>query len=619
VSRGAASGVSSPGAFQVSPPRRTVHALHGPQRLGAPLWPEPYQHAAGSERAARAWAGAEAGGPATERWEHGILVEVRDRGRRDALAAEWGESRVADARIGDVNAAAPGADDVAALARLEARGWVRPLVRAFEHVGAKAAWVGGMEADLGAEHGPLLAAVRDARSRPRLALLEGWLAQSAPAWGGAVDPEVTAWGLGDAPETPPPWRGAWIAMERLDRALDAFAGGRSWFLERVPAHCRALWPLRNLMRLADRRGSALAEMRFSDFEALEAFAPELPVLCLDREIYGGGFDHDLFHRLCPMPRTGDRRADEWGLLAVEAAAQAYNGLVFDGRHTGPAYDGHARWRGYALVEALERDFGLATLAEQLAAFRILGLVCHPRFDGDAAATWAALVPHGLSRAAAQRFIERYGRYVRLDAAWVDGLHARYDTPAFNAFGELLADRFAPSLAETFAAVDAMVTDAEDIDLRTSDIAATGWAAEGAENARWMAQKTAELQHLLQRQAAPDLATRLGLDTIAHIARALRAELAALRDEAARASEGRPNAIADLGGLDRRAGTLGAELRQLEHRFDRAAGSIRAAQADGLGGPSVPEDFRTAIRELFHGVDCAPPPHVGADPPPGSAS
>lgn len=619
MSLSAASGANSTEAFRLSPPRPTVHALHGPQRLGEPLWPEPHQHPAGSERARRAWAGAGLGGAATERWEHGLLVEVRDRTRLDALAAQWGESRVGDARIGAVDGAVATAGDLAAMARLGARGWLRPLARAFDHVGAKAAWVGGLEADLGAEHAPLLAAIRAARGRPRLALLEGWLAARAPAEADAAETEVTAWGLGDGPEAAPTWRGAWIALERLDRALDAFAGGRSWFIERVPAHCGALWPLRNLMRLADRRGSALAEMRFSDFEALEAFAPELPLLCLDREIYGGGFDHDLFHRLCPMPRTGLRRADEWGLLAIEAAAQAYNGLVFDARHSGPTYDGHARWRGYALFEAIERDFGLATLPEQLAAFRILGLVCHPRFDGDAAETWAALVPHGVSRAAAERFIARYGRYVRLDAAWVDGLHARYETAAFMAFGELLSDRFSPSLAATFTALDAVVADAEDIDLRTTDIAATGRAAEGSENARWLAQKAAELRHLLEREGLPRLADEPELDAVARDARELSARLAALRDDAAQASDSRPVTPRQTGGLDARADALDSELQQLAHRFDRAADAIRAAQGDGLGGPTVPEDFRTAIRELFHGVDCVPPAHLGADDPAPVAS
>ncbi|MEZ4267314.1 MAG: hypothetical protein R3F39_13120 [Myxococcota bacterium] len=601
-------------AFRVVGGERTVHALHGPQHLGEPLWPEPYLHAAGSEAAARAWAGRGLAAAATERWEHGLLAEVCDRDRLDALAAQWGESRVADARIGRVDGRGPEPADLAAMARLGARGWLRPLVRAFEHVGAKAAWVGGGDADLGGEHAPALAAIRAAKTRPRLAVLEAWMAQrSEPSLEGD-DAEIAAWGLGEDPEPPPPWRGAWIALECLDRALDAYAGGRSWFIERVPEHCRALWPLRNLMRLADRSGCALAEMRFSDFEALEAFAPELPVLCLDREIYGGGFDHDLFHRLCPMPRTGSRRADEWGLLAIESAAQAFNGLVFDGRHLGPTYDGHARWRGYALFEAMERAFGLSTLPEQLAAFRILGLVCHPRFSGDAAAVWAALVPNGVSPAAAERLIARYGRYVRLDAAWVDGLHARYETAAFHAFGGLLSDRFAGSLRQTFAAVDRMVRDAEDVDLRTTDLAATGQAAEAAEGARWLAQKCAELEHLTQRQGAPELARRAGLDAVAGEARELRARLVAVRDAAAQAAQGRPSESRDTETLERAATALAHDLDSLAHRFDGSVRTLRAAQADGLGGPAIPEDFRTAVRELFHGVDCTPPAHFGADSP-----
>ncbi|MCB9730738.1 MAG: hypothetical protein H6746_19865 [Deltaproteobacteria bacterium] len=602
---------STPDAFRVAPPRRSVHALHGPQRLGEPLWPEPYLYAAGSVAAARAWsAGAE--GPPTERWEHGLLVEVADRARLGSLAQQHGESRVADARVGTVDEATPSPRDQEALAALRSRGWLRPLVRAFEHVGVKAAWLGALDADLGAAHASLLEALRGARRRPRLAALEGWLrSDSALA---RSDAGATVWDLGDDPQPAPVWRGAWLAIERLDRALDAWGGGRSWFMERVPDHCRALWPLRNLMRLADRQGAVLAEMRFSDYEALESFAPELPVLCLDRDIYGGGFDHDLFHRLCPMPRTGSRRADEWGLLAIESAAQAYNGLVFDARHTGPAYDGHARWRGQALVEAVERAFGLPTLVEQLAAFRVLGLVCHPAFDGSPEATWAALTPHGVAPAAARLLVERYGRYVRLDASWLDALHARYETPSFAALAPLLEDRFAPSLEATFAAVDAMVADSEDIDLRTVDLEATGRAAEATETARWLAQKVAELAHLTERAGARDLATRLGLGELGSRARALRGDLLELRDEAAAAAQVRPCDLGDTAALDRRVRELEGALADLDLRVVAAAEAVRRAQEKGLGGPPVPEDFRTSPRELFFGVDCDPPRHLGADDP-----
>jgi hypothetical protein len=613
VSRGGAAADDTAGAFRVRPARATVHALHGPARDGVGLWPDPHGAAVGSPRAAQAWEGTGgAEGPATERWEHGLLVAVATPERRAALGALWGESRVAGARIGAVEAAAPEARDLAAMAALGRRGWLRPLARAFEHVGAKAAWVGALDADLGAPHASALAALREARTRPRLAALERWLVGREAAVG--EDAEVTAWGFGDAPESPPAWRGAWVALERLDRALDAYGGGRSWFMARVPAHCRALWPLRNLMRLADRAGAVLAEMRFGDYEALEAFAPELPVLCLDREIYGGGFDHDLFHRLCPVPRTGDPRADAWGLLAIESAAQAYNGLVFDSRHLPPVYDGHARWRGWALFESLERDFGLTALSEQLAAFRILGLICHPRFGDDPVATWSRLCPNPVSPAAIDRLMAQYGRYVRLDAAWLDALHARYETPAFAAFSDLLDDRFAPTLAATFAAIDAMVSDSEDVDLRTIDLEATGRAAEGAQTARWLAQKSAELRHLTERAGAHPLAATLELGALEGEARAHTGALGALSARAAALSACRPSARPSTAALDGDIAASEASLAQLGHRLDRAILAIRDAQRAGLGGPPVPADFRTAVRELFHGVDCAPPVHVGADSP-----
>ena len=138
VSRGGAAADDTAGAFRVRPARATVHALHGPARDGVGLWPDPHGAAVGSPRAARAWEGTGgAEGPATERWEHGLLVAVATPERRAALGALWGDSRVAGARIGPVEAAAPEARDLAAMAALGRRGWLRPLARAFEHVGAK--------------------------------------------------------------------------------------------------------------------------------------------------------------------------------------------------------------------------------------------------------------------------------------------------------------------------------------------------------------------------------------------------------------------------------------------------------------------------------------------------
>ena len=581
-------------AFRVPErPPRSIRTLHGPAHLATPCWPTPYRHAWGrsafEQEAAR-----EPGLEATERWEHGRLQEVVDADRHAALTARWGAARTAGARLGPVTVPPVSWADRQRIARAASRGWLRPLVGAFAHVACKAAWVDRLDPESLAAFGDLGDAVLASRRRPRLAVLEELLAARGEA-GGALFAELDA----------------------MDRALDVRDMGRSWIMSRVPDHCIALWPLRNLMRQAERNGVLFREMRFRDYEAQTPFAPEMPVVCLDAEIYGGGFEHDLFHRLAPVLVCEDPLQYEVGLLAIEAAGQAFNSLVLSSWHSGPPYEGHATWPGAELFEQLERAFGLPTLSQQLAAFRIVALVCHPDFDRDPVEAWLELVPDGADRWTIESMVARYRRYVRRDAMWLRGLKARYDTPVFQKWRSCMEDRLTDSVVAALGVLDRVVAGLEDVDLRGFDVALLGQVSESLQANRHRLLKLLELEHLVELANGQGAPLRARLDGLVGETRALDAALVALRTECRALHAVRPadRDAAALGSIETRLASIEARASSCSEELELLVVHIRERQRQGhVPAPVVPSDFTTTFAELFHRVYYEPPIHVGADLP-----
>lgn len=581
-------------AFRPPPARPTVRELHGPLSPEGPCWPEPWRRAYGWPAFAE-----EMHRPvrprAVERWEHGRLVEVEGPERKAALTLRWGAARTAGARVvgpGEVAVPRISTADRARIERFCTRGWLRPLVRAFEHVGAKAAHVGRLDPASLAPFADLGAAVLAARTRPRVAVL-----------GELLDAHQ-----GDAARLR-------ARLDGMDRALDRMGLGRSLLLDRVPDHCAALWPLRNLVRRAERRGVLLREMSFRDYEDEGTFTPETPVVCLDRDIYGGGFEHDLFHRATPVLVTADPLEHEVGLLAVEGAAQAWNSLVLASRHSGPEYEGHARWPGDSLFEELETHAGVASVPEQIAVFRVVALVCHPAFRADPVEAYLSLLPDGARPETVVAWVDRYRRYVERDASWLRGLHPRYRSPVFERWRPHLEGGLVSSLAGVLDAVDDVLWDIEDLDLRTFDSDLLGAVAEAGQANRRMLLKALELVHLLDGAAASRPAARAA--AVAAESEALAWLWSDLHAETRRLAAVPPpsrDPAAELA-LDARARDLSRRGAARNASLAELAAEVRRLQGKGrLPPPLVPADFATGFRELYQGVYYAPPVHVGADLP-----
>ncbi len=581
-------------AFRVPErPPSSIRTLHGPTHQDGPCWPTPYRFAWGRS-AFEAEATREPGGQPTERWEHGRLVEVVDAERLASLTRRWGARRVAGARVGGVSLPALSAADRHRIVRAASRGWMRPLVRAFSHVACKAAWVERLDDGSLSEFGDLGAAVVGSRERPHLAALEELLE-----------------GRGDAGD-------ALLAdLDAMDRQLDVPGMGSSWIMGRVPDHCLALWPLRNLIRQAERSGVLFREMRFREYDAQTPFAPEMPVVCLDSEIYGGGFEHDLFHRLAPVLVCDDPLQYEVGLLAVEAAGQAFNSLVLSSRHGGPAYEGHATWPGAELFEQLERAFGLPSLCQQLAAFRIVALVCHPDFDGDPVEAYLSLVPDGADRWTIESLVARYRRYVKRDAMWLRGLRPRYETPVFRKWRSCIGDRLTDSVAETLDELDRVVAGLEDVYLQGFDVALMGQVAESLQGNRHRLLKLLELEHLVELADRPGSRLREPLGALVAETRDLDAAWVTLRGECRALHHLRPaeRSAVLLRALEQRQQELSVRAASCAEELELLVIQIRERQRRGqVPAPVVPSDFTTTFAELFHRVYYEPPIHVGADLP-----
>ncbi|MGB0592278.1 MAG: hypothetical protein ACPGU1_21550 [Myxococcota bacterium] len=466
------------------------------------------------------------------------------------------------------------------------------LQRAFNHVGCKAAHVGAMTPEGLAAFGEVGAALWTSRSEPRgralHTLLEGSFSHDAHT--------------------------LYAELDAMDRSLDASTGDAPWLFGRVPAHCHRLWPLRNVMRLAERQGVLLREMSFTAYEAEDSFVPDLPVACLDASIYGGGFDHDLFHHLLPVAPPGDAFDFEASMLVVESAAQAYNSLVLAARYEGPEYEGHAPWPGAALFERLSVSFQRQTIPELVSAYSRLGLVCHPDLDADPVTTWSALLGPSADPDALRELVTEHARYVRLDADWLRTLRPRYEAPIMDLWREPLAERLAPDAGSVISGLDDLLWALEDVDLRDHDAHLIGRASTLQQQARWLWMRALELHHLCVREGAERPATLSDtLGAVASLNRTLRAHVAACTQQTHRRPVARDTSVGER--LLKETDALGESVDRATYTIEGIARDLRSAQRGGtLGGPVIPEFFIRTHRELFAGVDYQLPVHVGADGP-----
>ena len=551
--------------YALAPRRTRIQDLHGPHDEAGPLWPSPEK--------------------ATERWEYGQLRSVQSATRLDELRERFGPARVEGASI----EARPGG----ALDGGEARSthaWPGMLQRAFDHVAAKAAHLGALEPEALSPYGAIGLALWRGRARPRAETLRGLLEQ----WPG---------------ESATLYR----ELDAVDRSLDARAGEAPWIFDQVPDHCLRLWPLRNVMRMAERQGVLFRRMSFSAYEAEDSFVPDLAVACLDSDIYGGGFDHDLFHHLLPVSPPSPSLDFETSMLVVESAAQAYNSLVLASRYDGPNYDGHAPWPGAALFERLSGIFGRATLPELIGAYGRLGLVSHPELRDSSEDLWTSLVGRCDLRAA-EALSDEHARYVRLDAGWLRTLRPRYESELMSRWRDALGERLAPSAQDVVSALDDLLWSLEDIDLRTHDSSLIGEASSLRQRARWLWMRALELEHLSTREGLsllPELLESLSalsehfkeMDT--HVRACTRQTTLAPRERERSATEA----------LEHLTQRFEARSEALAARLEGVAQRLRARQREGsLGGPPLPEPFVDTHRELFAGHDYELPQHVGADGP-----
>ena len=470
------------------------------------------------------------------------------------------------------------------------------MVRAFEHVGCKAAHLGVFSADELRPYGDLGSALLACRGRHRLAVLEELLEQRG----------------GDE-------QALFGALDAMDQSLDERGGGTSWIIERVPQHVRSLWPMRNLMRAADRMGVCFESKRWQDYEEANTYAPELHILAMEPSIYGAGVEHDITHYLETIFWSPDRIPFEVGNNGSEGDGQAMNNLILACWYTGPAYEGYAGWPGGQLFEWLERAFQVASIPQLFCVLRTFTVVLHREFTGDPKAVLQELVPSTVDGAYLDDLLRYYPGYVQHDHDFLGRMHPRYLTPVFEEwrrmFGELITD----SLEEHVSACDTMLWMLEDLDLNTFDYEVLGRLTSARERNRISGKKLVELLHLL------DLSQEDGAHLLPKGRRLLERVVAterAFKEPIARATalseqcvtEGNEEEV-DL--LTEKQASLASAVSKYEQALVELLGDIQESQR-GWADPIVVLDemFLKPDNELFRGYYYEPAIHLGSDDRPG---
>ncbi len=582
-------------AFRLRPRRTTIRDLHGPWLEAGPCWPDPYRHPIGSPGMVNSLSAPVLGAP-TERWEHGSLVEVASVERLEELRERWGARRTRDAVVGQVEALDLRDSDREAMARFCKRGWLRTLVHAFEHVGAKATHV-GLDADRLRQAGTLGVAIQECRRRPRLAVLEDLLSSRG----------------GDAP-------GLFAELDRLEQTFDEDLGD-SWLLGRLPDHCASLRPMRNLARLADRNGVLLRDVNWQEFEGENTYAPECPVLAIEPRIYGGGVEHDITHSLEPVFWTRDRLSFEVANNGIEGDGQAMNNLILASRYSGPIYEGFAGWPGAKLFEWLERAFQVATFPQMFGALRTFTIVLHKSFTGDPVEKLRELAPDVQDGPHLQDLLAFFPEYVQHDHDFLGVLHARYVTAFYDRWREEIGARLTYDLERHVQTADDFLWEHQDVDLRTWWHPLIGDVGNARARCRQLWSRALELWHLVD--AHPELeahtvALSACLETCATLLRGL--------DEAAEGLEALaqevPPAERDASALE----LIARDVEGIRERLEALARSV-SVEAQALRGPasdlptpvSIPRDFQDSYSDLFRGVYYSPAIHEGTDLQPSGIS
>jgi hypothetical protein len=583
-------------AFRLRKARLTIRDLHGPWSSEGPCWPTPYRHPIDSPGMAGALE-SPVREASTERWEHGCLVEVASQERLEELRDRWGVERTMSAAVGEVETLPINESDRAAMVRFCERGWLRSLVQAFEHVGAKASHVGFGDERL-REQGTLGVALIQARRRHRLAVLEDLLASRG----------------GDGHRL-------FAELDVLDQLLDGGLG-ESWLMAQLPVHCASLWPLRNLVRMADRRGVILRDISWQEYENESSYAPEVPVLALEPRIYGAGVEHDITHYLEPIFWTDDRLLFEVANNGIEGDGQAMNNLILSSRYSGPAYEGFAGWPGGQLFEWLERAFQVATFPQMFGALRMFTIVMHQGFDGDPVAKLRELAPGVKESDHLNDLLGFFPEYVQHDHDFLGVLHARYVTPFYDLWREHVNSRLTFDLEVHVQTADDFLWDHQDVDLRYWWHPAIGRVGCAKARCRHLWTRVLELKHLVDESP--------GLKRFTEEVGACLLSCAQLDDALSVSASGLEDLTLQIAPADRDAealATWSASFDELAETVERIALETKRL-ADSLRGPvqteatlkvEIPRDFQDSFVDLFSGVYYQPAVHQGTDLEPSGVS
>lgn len=577
-------------AYRLRPRRQTLRDLHGPFSARGPIWPAPYRYAIES-KSQRQELGRRCEESCIAWWQHGVLQHVATDELKSEMALRWGEGRTRDARVGVIEPRLLPPEDAGLMRAFCRRGWQRLLVRAFEHVGVKAAGMGKLSAAGLGEFGALGEALLQARGRHRLAVLEELIQTS-----GSID-------------------GLWGRLDAMDQALDRIRGGESWTASHLPGHVRSLWPMRNLCRLADRQGVMFREGQWKDYEAANTYAPEIRLLCLEPEIYGAGVEHDITHYLETVYWSADQVAFEVGNNGSEGDGQAMNNLILACHYEGPSYEGYAGWPGAQLFEWLERAFQVASFPQLFGVLRTFTIALHKDFGGDARAVLKDLVPGLVDGTHLDDLLRFFPGYVQHDHNFLGVMHARYQTPVFAQWRACFGAAITDSLETHVAACNDMLWQLEEIDLKSVDHRLLGSVTNRRALNENTGKKLVELRHLLE------LANAVSCDVHAAVAASLKRVIALdgkLKDlgrEAAAISDGR-SATSWARIEERYAGCAADEQRHAQELIACVA-RVQGLQA-GWEDPIVRvcDDFLAPDFELFRGYYYEAAVHIGSDSAPG---